>query len=144
MGSAFSRFGLLSSRSKSAGPAFRSTPKLDPPRAAPIDAGPAGGWKARATGPAARVAVAVEGGTMSKPENNAAEARRRAQALLSDRRQAERVSERDRAQRAEAEKTARLRELRLAKEAEERAAKEQAKHRIDAARRGRVGAAEPE
>jgi hypothetical protein len=78
---------------------------------------------------------------MAISESSAAEARRRAQALLSGKQPAELVSERERAQRAEAAKTARLRELRLAKEAEERAAKEQAKLRIDAARRGRAGAA---
>jgi hypothetical protein len=80
---------------------------------------------------------------MSTTGNNAAEARRKAQALLSDKRQAEWISERDRAHRAEAEKTARLRELRLAKEAAERAEKERTKDRFEGARRRRTGTTTP-
>lgn len=80
---------------------------------------------------------------MSRPDSNAAEARRRAQALLSDKVAAERVSERDRARQAEAEKTARLRALRLAKEEEDRTAKNEAKQRFDRARRPRAGSEDP-
>jgi hypothetical protein len=65
----------------------------------------------------------------------AAEARRQAQELLSNKQEAERLSLRDRERRAEAQKTAHLRELRLAKEAQEKAAKDAAKSRAETARR---------
>jgi hypothetical protein len=76
---------------------------------------------------------------MNRPESTAAEARRKAQALLSNKLEAERVSERDRARKAEAEKTERLRALRLAKEAEDRTAKNEVKQRFDRARRPSAG-----
>lgn len=64
----------------------------------------------------------------------AAEARRQAQELLSNKQEAERLSQRERERRAEAQKTAHLRELRLAKEAQEKAEKDAAKTRADVRR----------
>ncbi len=74
---------------------------------------------------------------MSKGDERRSEARRRAEALLSPgrRKEAERLTEQERARRAAAQKIARLRELRLAKEAAEAAAKQAAKERAAAARR---------
>lgn len=72
---------------------------------------------------------------MSKADDAAALARRRAQELL-DRSRAkdeERITDREKARQADAAKTARLRELRIAKEAAEQAEKQAAAR----ARRGR-------
>ncbi len=72
---------------------------------------------------------------MSKADDAAALARRRAQDLL-DRNRAkdeERITDREKARQADAAKTARLRELRIAKEAAEQAEKQAAAR----ARRGR-------
>jgi hypothetical protein len=81
---------------------------------------------------------AGEENDVSKTDDAAALARRRAQDLL-DRhngKDADRFAERDKQRQLEAAKTARLRELRLAKEAAERAEKQAAKQARTARPRG--------
>lgn len=76
---------------------------------------------------------------MSKSGSSASEARRQAQALLGNRKEAARIQERDRERSAEDEKTARLRALRLAREAAQQAEKEASKQRFAPTRRSAPG-----